>query len=506
MDFSNLKEKTKLWLDKKENILLLIIIAIAFLIRIKYMSINSAIWWDEADYLSAAKRWGGLDYLIDNWYYRRTPLLPLFWAGLYKLGATEITLRFTEVIFSTLFVFGIYLLAKEIFNNKYIGLLAASCAIVNRIHLFLTARLMNEVPATPFLVFGLYFFWKGYVKEEKTKYIYLAAFMLAISIMTRMATFLVLIPIALYILSKERLNFIKNKKLWISLGIILLIMTPFIYMHYKHVGGISNFILHYTVLDTSQGVAIPTMYLGFAGIPIYFMSYAQNLGIILFILFMVALGYYFYPIILAPDLLIKKENNETKEKLLVLLIILVPLIYHGIFSEYLEERYLLWSYPIVYALIGWILFKLYQPLTKYGKNIAIILIILIITTNSYFVYQSTEQIVNEKKNSFYEERQAAEYIKSLTTKDDIIYTNPVPKVVYYSERKTLNLNSFTGSEKLKEAMIGNNSKYLIFSLTEQSSPWVKDMFVSNPEWLKLIKVFPTEQNPIVYIFERQENV
>ncbi|HLD11212.1 MAG TPA: glycosyltransferase family 39 protein [Candidatus Nanoarchaeia archaeon] len=506
MNLNLIKEKTKLWLNKKENILLLIIIVLAFLIRLKYMTINSAVWWDEADYLSAAKRWGGLSYLNDIWYYRRTPLLPLFWAGLYKLGATEITLRFTEVIFSTLFVFGIYLLAKEIFNNKYVGLIAASCAIFNRIHLFLTTRLMNEVPATPFLVFGLYFFWKGYIKEEKAKYMYLATFMLSISIMTRMATSLVLVPIGVYVLSKERLNIIKNKKVWICLLMILLTMTPFIYLHYKHIGGLTNFIKHYTITEDSTEIVIPSIYLGYKGISIYFMSYLQNLGIIFFIIFIIAIGYYFYPLILAPDLLIKKENNEIKEKLLVALIILVPLIYHGIFSEYLEERYLLWSYPIVYALIAWILFKIYTPLTKYGKNIAITLIIVIIITNSYLVYQSTEEIINYKKDSYYEERQAAEFVKSISTKEDLIYTNPVPKIVYYSERKTLNFNSAGSAENIKESAKKNNAKYLIFSLIEQSSPWAKEMITYPPEWLKLIKVFPSEQNPVVFVFEIQKDV
>src|SRR3989344_1816550 len=444
--------KIKLYLQKNENIILLIILLASFIIRLKYFSMNSAIWWDEGDYLSTAKRWGGLSYLEDTWYYRRTPFLPLLWAGLYRLGATETILRITELVFSTLLILGIYLLAKEMFNNKVIGLIAAGSAVFNKIHLFLTTRLLTEIPSTTFLVFGLYFFWRGYIKKEKSKYIYLAALFLSLAIMTRMATFLVLIPLTLYILIKEKKDIFKNKQIWISLLIIAIIMSPFIFLYKTHVGGVSDFLRHYTVGEESSGSFVPEEYLGLKGIWLYFMSHLIDFGYLLFIVFVITLILYIYPLILGIDLILK--NEELKEKLLVLLIILIPIIYHGIFSLYVEERYLLWSFPVIYALIGFGLYYLYEQIKKYSKNIAIAALLVLIFVNSYLIYQDT---------------------------------NIFPRTI----------------EEFEEEIKKTKPKYILISFIEQTKPWMQEIIQVPPPYLRLENVF-TEQQPLVFVF-RVEN-
>ena len=42
-------------LKNKSDILLIVILLLAFLIRLKYFNINTGIWWDEAEYLVMAK-------------------------------------------------------------------------------------------------------------------------------------------------------------------------------------------------------------------------------------------------------------------------------------------------------------------------------------------------------------------------------------------------------------------------------------------------------------------
>lgn len=72
------KEKVKEWLKNKENLILLAVIIAAFLIRIYYFSITSSqpLWWDEAEYMSAAKGYAGLvNYHLDA---IRSPGFPLF--------------------------------------------------------------------------------------------------------------------------------------------------------------------------------------------------------------------------------------------------------------------------------------------------------------------------------------------------------------------------------------------------------------------------------------------
>src|SRR3989338_11036145 len=89
--------------DKYYLYIFFAILLFSFYLRLKYYNINTAIWYDEGSYLNMAKRIGlGLDYLNDDYYFRRTFFLPLLFALIYKLfGNAEILLRISELIFST---------------------------------------------------------------------------------------------------------------------------------------------------------------------------------------------------------------------------------------------------------------------------------------------------------------------------------------------------------------------------------------------------------------------
>ena len=98
--------------DKYYLYIFFAILLFSFYLRLKYYNINTAIWYDEGSYLNMAKRIGlGLDYLNDDYYFRRTFFIPLFFAFLYKIsGNTEFLLRISELLFSTGSVIFTYLL------------------------------------------------------------------------------------------------------------------------------------------------------------------------------------------------------------------------------------------------------------------------------------------------------------------------------------------------------------------------------------------------------------
>ena len=126
----------------KHNIVLILILLFAFITRMYFFfyTIDQPVWWDESQYIEQAKRLGLDLETNDIWYYRRTMLLSVFWSFFYKIGLGEITLRFTEVLFSMLLVYATFLVGKEMFNRK-IGLLAAFGVAISRIILFETSRL-----------------------------------------------------------------------------------------------------------------------------------------------------------------------------------------------------------------------------------------------------------------------------------------------------------------------------------------------------------------------------
>ena len=105
-------------LKNKYKLILILILLLAFTIRVHYFSktYDQPLWWDEADYMGYAKKIGGGLDINDVWYYRRTFFLPLIWAGLFRLGFGEASIRFTEVLLSLGAVFLAYLVGKEMFN------------------------------------------------------------------------------------------------------------------------------------------------------------------------------------------------------------------------------------------------------------------------------------------------------------------------------------------------------------------------------------------------------
>src|SRR3989344_8471650 len=96
-------EKKRDFFEKYHLYIFFAILIFAFYLRLKYFNINTAIWYDEGSYLNMAKRIGlNLSYLNDDYYFRRTFFIPLFFALIYKIfGNAEIWLRISELLFST---------------------------------------------------------------------------------------------------------------------------------------------------------------------------------------------------------------------------------------------------------------------------------------------------------------------------------------------------------------------------------------------------------------------
>ena len=91
------------WIHDNYDRYFLLILAFAFILRVWIFTktMNQPLWWDEADYLSAAKNIGLRLDIQDIWYYRRGFLFPLLSAPFFTLGLGEVGLRFMEVLFST---------------------------------------------------------------------------------------------------------------------------------------------------------------------------------------------------------------------------------------------------------------------------------------------------------------------------------------------------------------------------------------------------------------------
>src|SRR3989338_2115375 len=235
---------------KKKNFwptfIIIAIIIFSFIIRIGYFidTKDQVVWWDEAEYLVKAKHiaFGTSD---EGWNPLREPLMSIFWALLYKIGATELIIRITSFLFAILSIYLTYLVGKELFN-EWIGVISSFLMSIYHQHIFFTYRMLIDIPATVFWLLSIYFFWRGFVKQQGKKYIYLTALCLGVGFLAHYSLLFLGIILFIFgsilfvtniILSLDLIIKKKEKSTISQLLILLWILIPLIIYTYVSIYG-----------------------------------------------------------------------------------------------------------------------------------------------------------------------------------------------------------------------------------------------------------------------------
>ncbi len=475
--------KIKEFFKDKHNIILVLILLFAFIVRIYFFfnTIEQPVWWDESQYTEQAKRLGLDLETNDIWYYRRTMLLPVFWSFFYKLGFGETALRLTEVFFSVLLVFATYLVGKEMFNKK-VGLIAALGISFTRIILFETSRLLNSIPSSAFMMLAVYFFYKGYLKNYNVKQIYLFGLFAALALNMRFASFLALMSFGIIFLIKEKGKFWKNKHMLASFILIFILLTPFFYMYKQHYpGGIKDFLKQYGEIGVPSAEKQP--FLGIRGIYDYLKILPQDISLILFLTFILG-SVLLLDFLLAPDLLFKE--TDLQKNLFLFLFLIPPLVYHGVKSLYVEERYLIGILPIILIISAYGFFKIYSSLKNYNKYAVISAISILFIVLSFSQVNAADDIIKAKKDSYLQVKEASLWMKENSKPENVIISNSIPQMQYYSER------SVYYKEEEKE-ILELNPKFFVVSIYERSAPQFYEYPEKNNDKWKVVKAYYFDQ-------------
>lgn len=494
------KRKSKLkkfflgWVKDNYDKLFLVLLLIAFIIRIWMFTktMSQPLWWDEADYLSTGKRWGlGLN-IRDIWYYRRGFLFPIISALFFKLRLGEIGMKFLMVLFSTGIVAVSYFLISKMFNKK-LALLTSTALTASWIILFFTGRLLTDIPATFFLLLALLLFWKGYVLKEGNKFLYLFSLVFALAVMTRMQSFMLAPPFLIYIFIKEKFKIFKNKQLWITLGIFLLLLIPYLMLYSMHYGNpLADLASHYFGIGSSSHPVVPGDVRTFSmAIFNYFKDLPYMMYLPMFIMLLVGVVYFLGDLIIGLDKI--KKDEVLKNKLFVLSWILSLFLIMGYIGSvsYVEQRYITAALPFLFMIAVSPLLLLEKIITKYVKinkkliyfGIFLILIFMMIP-NFIFANNLTEG----KISSYSQVKQAGELIKADSNPEDIVISTSLPQITYYSERSVYSyeiqyegnytgdkiLSNYSGGEKgFEEFLADKKPKYLMVSSVFEDYPtWV----------------------------------
>ena len=510
------------WVKDNYDILFLVVLALAFIIRIWvfYLTKDQAIWWDAADYLSTAKKWGLSLPIRETWYYRRGFFWPLFGAIIFKLSLGETTIRFFEVLFSTGIVAISYFLITKMFNKK-LALYTSIGIAASWVLLFFTGRPLTSIPATFFLLLATLCFWKGYVEKQGNKFMVLFGLFYAMAILTRMQYLMFALVFLLFVFTKEKFSFLKRKSLWISVLVFLVVISPHIILYWRYFGNPIIDILGFYLGIKGIAKAEVTSPRQLADLPRYFFDLPYIMYKFMFILFLIGALYFLLDLILGLDKIFK--DKQTQNKFFVILWIIINFCVIGYVSTTLEQRYIIPSIPFLFLIAIYplpLLEKIIQKYFKLNKNlskaIVILLLILILIPNITW----GKDLINNKKTSYLEIKQAGEWIKDNSYPEDIIISGSLPHILYYSERSTYPINlineairkqspefakyrNMTDVKAFEDLINEKKPKYLMLSALEVHPQWVLDYPQQHQELLKPVKVFYQGEIPVVIIYEFQ---
>jgi len=529
------------WLKDPYVKVFVIVLIVALIIRFYFFiqTMDQPLWWDAAEYLSAAKRWTIAPQMVDYWYYRRGLLWPLICAGFYMTGLGEPGIRFITMLFSVGIIIVSYLWIKEMFNKK-LALLTAIGLTLSWTILFFTARPLTYIPSPIFILLSGYLFWKGYVKNQGDKYIYLSSIFLGLAIFIRMQN-LMFIPIFfVFVFLKEKFRFLLNKKLWLSLLIIFIILIPLVIVYWQHYGnplfdilgynlGIESFATEKIVERGVSEKGIKVVYQHLNDMPYlltgksssFFGGLIQPLFLLSFIGFIIIL----IEVILGYDIIFK--NSEIQKKLFIILFIIFFYIEMGYAGAVIYQAYMIPVLPFIFLLASFSLMKIGGVINNYFKiNKKIIYVIIVILFIAIFIPNMIWgfQLIEIKRTSFEEIKEVGLWIKEHSDTNDIVISSSYPQVGYYSERPTYHpthiIKNLDLAKKAKEPGIsieeGNilkedihsyvlreNPRYLSLSIFQPSQKWQFEYPVEyNDTWVPVMAWFAdkekTQATAIIY--------
>jgi len=452
---------------------------------------NQALWFDEADYLNFGKyvAFGSPEWGLGS---VRPPLFPIISALFFKIGLGEIGLRILMLLFYLSNVLLIYLIGKELLNKKA-GIVASIVTAVFWSHLFFSFRMLVDVPVLTFWLLTTYLFVYGYINNKSRLAVKLILPVLFIGFLFKYLNAVLGIIILLYLLITERLNFIKNKGLQLSVLITAIMTIPFFlfqYFYYKN---------PIAFLTTSLGDRT-TLGKTFTDFLILNIQQLTPMVSYTFVIILIIGLVRLFEIFLGLDLIIKNKNTELSKKFFLFLWLIISLIFISKigFGYYIEERYSFMLFAAMFLIIGIGLDWLYEIIKKHNKVLSLIIITLIIIFGAYQNLSKADNLIKDKAESFKQVKQAGQFLEShLEHNQGYLSPATSAEIQYHSNRKNF------GSD-IKNYLNDTKVKYAVLSGFNQMPEGYTKFIQENQKIFNPVAVYyidKEQKQPIVIIFE-----
>lgn len=138
-------------------------------------------------------------------------------------GVSAFSARLPSALAGLLTIFFIYLVGQELYL-KQVGLWSALVLTVSNYLIWISRTALLEAVMIFFSVLSIYFFIKAW---SKTNYLFFWAMALGLAFISKYTAFYLIAVYLLFILFKKKV-WLKEKKFWLSLALVILIFAPVI--------------------------------------------------------------------------------------------------------------------------------------------------------------------------------------------------------------------------------------------------------------------------------------
>ncbi len=463
------KQKVKHWIKEhiqdRWDIVFIIALLIGIGIRLYYLNINTAVWWDEGEYLATASHWAfNIPYGVN---YHRGILFPFLGAIFLKLRLGEAAIRFFLVFLPSIgSLILTYFLGKKMYN-KAVGSIATLIMSTSWVNLFWTARVATDFLGLFFGLATFYYFWTGYVEQKDTKKLIFMGIAAALGFLTRPANLLIPVILGIFLLITEHFKFLKEKRLW-YMGIAAIITSlPYLIWNIISFGSPIAFTQGYDAGIVSQSS------FAWQNLP-WIYQYLGTIGFVFFIIGLITLANFF----LGLDLIIKKKEHKLNADLLTVLSIVLILAFFIFYIRSTEDRWLLPLSPFIFLLVG----KGANAILEQVKKIKPILIFAgimgILVIGIYMNAQTADTLIQNKKDSYLQVKLGAEWMKANSNPGDTLLSISTPQTLYYSQRTVLSYSEIKDQQEFITFLQKTKPKYLTISIFEPHPQWIYQ-FVAN---------------------------
>ena len=430
-------------MEKKEKYFILILFLISLLIKLSLAFLTPYKFWDETIYANLGKNivlyqeysyFHGFGDFYPDWPLAggRPPLIPFTVALVYLFSKNIILLNIIGPIISSIGIIAMFILAKKLFNKEiaiYSSLILAFFPMTN----YWGSKLLTDIPFLTFLIASSYFFLKTFLYEKKQKNsAILFALFLALAFFTRYTIIWFFPVIFIWLLYKYKgLGFIKNKNLWLSGTVFLIIVLPWFIFNYLEFNSLLGFLKNSADASVRWGGKSLLFYLNTLKTHFWFLMPLSIVGLFIY----------------------KKIKFKNQAKMFIIIWLFVSFIMASI-TPAKEDRYLLIILPPLILLSSWTLSYIKERKKLYYLIISLLIIILFtsnitLLNNAYIKYKYNQH------DCFFK---SMDYIKHSGA--SYVVTEHFSPVYFYTNVQNIRVDNYTITKEFIEE--NHPNKYILY--------------------------------------------